>query len=318
MKILNKILLFYLTLLIVSCDDIFEKDITNDTVQTISPLNETLVESNVVNFQWNALEGANKYRIQIIGAHQSIVLDSLVSKTSLAIPLTQGVYQWKVRGENFAYQSFYSDLLKLTVMETSNLTNQQVVLSSPLNGFYTNDTNLTCLWQAINKAEYYDLELVNMTKGQTVAYQLSNITSTSVTLNNTVLNQDAEYQWRIRAVNASSKTTFSSRVFLLDRMNPNQPQNSLPASNSVKIANQPIVFEWVLPIDTGIIQSPISYTIEFSNSNAFTTIIQTSNSLTTTFSQVFVLAGDYYWRVKATDLAGNKSIYSIPFKFTIN
>jgi hypothetical protein len=318
MKTVNKIWLLSLALGIVSCDDIFEKDITNDTIQTISPSNEAVVESNVVNFQWNSLEGADKYRIQLIASNQAIVLDSLVSKTNLTFPLTQGEYQWKVRGENFAYQSSYSTLLNLTVMETSNLANQQVVLSSPSNGFYTNDSNLTCSWLSINKAEFYDLELINMTKGQTVVYQLSNITNTSATLNNTILSQDAEYQWKIRAVNTTSKTAFASRVFLLDKMNPNQPQNNLPANNTVKVANQSITFDWVSPSDTGIIQSPISYTIEFANSNVFTTIIQTSNSSTTTFSQAFTLAGEYYWRIKTSDVAGNSSIYSAPFKFTIN
>jgi hypothetical protein len=318
MKTVNKIWLLSLVIGIVSCDDIFEKDITNNTIQTISPSNEAVVESNVVNFQWNAIEGANKYRIQVVGANQAIVLDSLVSKTNLTFPLPQGGYQWKVRGENFAYQSSYSTLLNLTVMETSNLANQQVVLSSPSNGFYTNDTNLTCSWQGINKADYYDLEVVNMTKGQTVVYQLSNITNTSATLNNTALSQDAEYQWKIRAVNNTSKTAFASRVFSLDKVNPNQPQNNLPANNAVKVANQSVTFDWVSPSDTGTIQSPISYTIEYANSNDFTTIIQTSNSSTTTFSQAFTLAGEYYWRIKASDVAGNSSIYSAPFKFTIN
>ena len=318
MKTVNKIWLLSLALGIVSCDDIFEKDITNDTIQTISPSNEAVVESNVVNFQWNSLEGADKYRIQLIASNQAIVLDSLVSKTNLTFPVTQGEYQWKVRGENFAYQSSYSTLLNLTVIETSNLANQQVVLSSPSNGFYTNDTNLTCSWQGINKVDYYDLELVNMTKGQTVVYQLSNITNTLATLNNTILSQDAEYQWKIRAVNNTSKTAFASRVFSLDKVNPNQPQNNLPANNTVKVANQSITFDWVSPTDTGIIQSPISYTIEFANSNVFTTIIQTSNSSTTTFSQAFTLTGEYYWRIKTSDVAGNSSIYSAPFKFTIN
>lgn len=318
MKTVNKIWLLSLFIGIVSCDDIFEKDITNDTIQTISPSNEAVVESNVVNFQWNSLEGADKYRIQLIAYNQAIVLDSLVSKTNLTYPLTQGEYQWKVRGENFAYQSSYCTLLNLTVMETSNLANQQVVLSSPSNGFYTNDTNLTCSWLSINKAEFYDLELINMTKGQTVVYQLSNITNTSATLNNTILSQDAEYQWKIRAVNTTSKTAFASRVFSLDKVNPNQPQNNLPANNAVKVANQSITFDWVSPSDTGTIQSPISYTIEFANSNVFTTIIQTSNSSTTTFSQAFTMAGEYYWRIKTSDVAGNSSIYSAPFKFTIN
>ena len=92
----------------ISCDDILEEDISNDIVQTTYPFEGAVIESNVVNFQWEELDGAKKYRVQVLDFDETVVLDSLVTKTSFLCPLSPGNYQWKVRGENFAYESNYS------------------------------------------------------------------------------------------------------------------------------------------------------------------------------------------------------------------
>lgn len=319
MKTISTILLVAVSTLFFSCEDILEEDITNSIVPSVSPTENETISSNVVNFQWNTIKGAKKYRVQVFTNNLVIVMDSLIGdKSKLTLPIAPGSYKWRVRGENAGYQSTYSFPISFSVIQSNDLTNQQVVLSSPINGLYTNNTSLICTWQDLTPADYYELELVNNTAGQTIVTQQSNITNTSVTLNNANLAQDAEYQWKIKAVNASSATTFSSRIFYVDRVNPNQPQNSLPANNSTQVINQAINFTWTSPSDSGIIQSPITYTIEFSNSSTFATILQLSNSTTSAISQTFSSAGDYYWRVKAKDAATNSSTYSTPFKFTIN
>lgn len=318
MKTINKIILLGFVIINFACEDIIEEDITNDIIQIISPSEGEIISSNVVNFQWNMLTGADKYRVQVYNANQAIILDSLVvDKTTLTYPLSSGNYKWRVRGENSGYQSTYSFSVGFSLVQSNDLTNQQVVLSSPLNGLYTSGTSLTCAWQDLMPADYYELELINMTAGQTIVYQQSNITNTSVTLNSTALTQEAEYRWKIRGINTTSQTQFSSRNFFIDRTNPNQSQNSLPANNSTQIANQAIAFSWTTSSDTGTIQSPISYSIEFSNTNTFANIIQSSNSTTASIQLTFTTAGEYYWRVKATDITGNNSVYSTPFKFTI-
>jgi hypothetical protein len=319
MKTINKILFFAFVLIAFSCEDILEEDISNDTAQILSPLANAQIVSNVVNFQWNKLKGADKYRVQVYGANQSIVKDSLVSNTNLTLPLLQGQYQWRVRGENFAYQSAYSFPVSFSVVQSLDLSTQQVLLSSPVNNLFSKATTLNCSWQAISVANTYELELVNVTAGQSIVLQQSNITGTSLLFSAANLSQDAQYQWKVKAVNASSQTPFASRTFSIDRVNPNQSTNSLPANNATQLVNQQVNFSWTIPVDTGVIQSPItSYAIEFSNTNAFTTISQTLNSATSAVTNTFSSAGDYYWRVKAVDGAGNVGTTSQPFKITIN
>lgn len=317
MKVINKIAILISIISLYSCEDIIEKDITDDTVQIISPQNNQDIYSNVVDFQWNELDGAEKYRVQVYSS-SSIVLDSLVSQTNLSYPLSQGDYQWRIRAENFAYNSNYTFNLNFSVFLTSDLTNQQVILSNPADNFYTNNASVILNWQSLAAAQSYSFELINVTNSESIVNQQSNLLATSLTLNSTILNADAQYKWKIKGVNSTSQTLFSSRNFYLDRSNPNTPTNTLPINDATFTINQQINFLWGIPADVGTIQSNVSYVIEFSNSINFTSILQSSNAASTNFQQSFATTGDYYWRVKAKDLAGNIGLYSLPFKFTVN
>lgn len=321
MKTINKIILM-LSLVsltsLCSCEDILEDDISNDTVQIISPQNNQDIYSNVVNFQWQELSGADKYRLQVYNDASSMILDSLVSQTHFSYAINVGNYQWRIRGENSAYSSNYTFNNNFSVFQTTDLSTQQVILSNPSDAFYTNNASLILTWGSLAAAQTYNFELINVTNSESIVSQQNNLTSTSVTLNNTLLTSDAEYRWKVKGVNNSSETPFSFRKFYLDRSNPNTPINVSPLNNSTQTQSQQITFNWSIPADVGIIQSTLSYVIEFSNDINFTSIFQTSDVTTTTFQQSFATIGDYYWRVRAKDLAGNVGVNSTVFKFTVN
>lgn len=285
-------------------------------VQIISPINNAEIESNVVNFRWNNIDGADKYRIQVYASNQSMILDTLVNPSGFTYPMRGGDFQWRIRAENSAYQSSYTFPANFTIIETDDLGNQQMILSSPREGFYFNTTNVTLSWQALRAADKYQLDLTNMATG--AIFPKPDITGNSVTFSATELTQDAKYTWKVKAENESSETLYATRSFSIDRVNPNQPQNSLPANNSRQSANLQLDFTWNMPPDNGVVQSPISYIIEFSNTADFGAVTQTSNSLNPNFQQIFTQLGDYFWRVRATDEAGNIGANSSVFKFTIN
>lgn len=318
MKAISKVLLGFLCLTFYNCEDILEEDISDDIVFTIYPTEDLIIESNVVNFQWNTLDGADDYRLQIFNTSQVILVDTLISQTQIILPLAEGNYQWRVRGENSAYQSTYSLPVSFLVNESEDLTSQQVILSSPANNFMTNSNNFTLSWNSLSAADYYNLQLINNTLGGTIVFQQNNILANTLTLNSTILSQDGNYTWKIKGVNGVSETVFSSRDFSLDTTLPNQPVNGLPANNSIQTINQNINFNWSIAADSGVIQSSISYRIEISNDINFTTILQASNISTNSFQQLFNSTGDYYWRVRAVDAAGNNGPFSNAFKFTIN
>lgn len=318
MKTYLKVLALCVSVLSFSCDDILEEDLTNDIIQTVFPTEGSVIESNVVNFSWNSLDGADDYRVQVYDLNQVKVHDTLVNNTSVSLPMTQGGYQWRVRGENSAYQSTYSFPVYFEVEETLILTNQQVILTSPSNNYVTNNVNISLNWDDLAAAEFYNLEIIK--NSSLIVYQSGNITDTNFTLSNTVLDEDAIYTWKVKAINDtnSTETTFSSRTLSIDTVNPNQPQNTLPANNSSQSSAATINFSWTIPADSGSVQSSISYTIEIASDTAFSNILQTSNVSGTTFSQSFTSVGDYYWRVTAKDIAGNTGVASNYFKFSIN
>ena len=318
MKAISKVLLGFLCLTFYNCEDILEEDISDDIVFTIYPTEDLIIESNVVNFQWNTLDGADDYRLQIFNTSQVKLVDTLISQTQITIPLSEGDYQWRVRGENSAYQSTYSLPVSFVVNESEDLTSQQVILSSPVSNFMTNSNNFTLSWNSLSAADYYNFQLINNSLGGTIVFQQNNILSNTLTINSTILSQDGNYTWKIKGVNGVSETVFSSRDFSLDTILPNQPVNGVPANNSIQTINQNINFNWSIAADSGVIQSSISYRIEISNDVNFTTILQTSNISTNSFQQLFNSTGDYYWRVRAVDAAGNNGTFSNAFKFTIN
>ena len=157
MKKINRISLIAIALILFSCDDILEKDITNDMVELISPSNFEEIESNVVTFKWNNLSKTDKYRIQIFKTDKTKILDSLVTKTNLTYPMPKGEYQWRVRGENDAYQSSYFLQADFSVVESTDLGKQQIILKSPTDNFYTKDNSLTCNWEVLTMADIMNL-----------------------------------------------------------------------------------------------------------------------------------------------------------------
>lgn len=317
MKTINKLILIALAVFTYSCDDILEEDIGNDTVQIFSPANNSKIESNVVSFKWNTLNGADKYRIQIYESDQILILDSLTTKSSITLPLAAGNYIWRVRAENYAYESIYSFPSNFSTTIPDDLTNQQVILLSPENDKFLNFRNVTLNWETLKNATTYSIKLVNTANSQEV-YSKTDIADTSLTLDLPTL-ADGTYEWRIKAKNADTETKqYSARKFNIDTTIPNQPKNTLPVDSSTQIANSGVSYTWSIATDVGNVKSPISYIVEFATDIDFNTIVQTQNSTTTTLQQTFSTTGIYYWRVRAIDEAGNIGVNSAGFKFTVN
>ena len=312
MKAFKTLLIIALSIAAFSCEDILEENITDKMAIPISPINGDIVSTVAVPFKWETLKGAKNYRVQVLNSNQTIIKDTLTDKTTATLSLLNGNYYWKVRAENFAYQSVYSNPISFSV--NSN----QVSLLSPADDFYTNATTFNLNWQALTGATGYDLEINNVTTSTNVVSQ-SNINTTTYTVTNASISQDAKYEWKVKPVlTGGTPSTFNTRYFYIDRIAPNQPINSSPVNNGTATVSTNVTFAWTMPADSGTIQSTIDYSIEFASDAAFTAIIQTSSATSTTFQQSFTAAGIYYWRIKAKDKAGNFSAYSAGYKLTVN
>jgi len=299
-------------LLFMSCDDILEENITDDLVTLITPTSESVIANNVVNFAWNPIGGAENYRLQVLDATQNhlIVLDSLVSETSFQHPLDPGSYEWRIRGENFAYETAYSFPISFTVIASSDLTNQSVILNTPTANLYTNSTNIVYTWNALPFADSYTFELIKNLNGQTTVAQQTGITATNYSANASVFDVDAEYIWKVKAINTNTETGFTTRSIYIDRVAPNQPTLVTPADDEI-ITELNIDFNWTLGQDSGNIQSDVVSMLEIALDANFNTIIETITVNNGTSQQVSIPNIDtYFWRVRAKDAAQNVSSYS--------
>lgn len=305
-------------LLFLSCDDILEENLTDDLVTPITPTTGSTIVNNLVHFSWQALDGADDYRLQLINPSQNniILLDSLINETSFQYPLEPGAYEWRVRGENFAYETAYSFPISFNVEASSDLTNQTLILNTPTDNLYTNTTNLLFTWSNLLYADSYTFELIKNLNGQTTLTQQSGITGTSFSVNAAVFDVDAEYIWNVKAINTTSETIYTSRSVFLDRQVPNQPALSTPADEEI-ITGTTVDFSWAIGQDSGNVQSEVSSILEIAQDANFNTIIESLAITNGSTQQVSIAtAGTYYWRVQTKDAAENVSSYSVSRTFT--
>ena len=318
-KYLNYSLLIFI-LLSTSCDDVLEEDITDDTITVISPLENAEFTGNSVQFRWKVIEGAEEYRIQINNtAINTIILDSLLVSPVFDYILDPGSYQWRVRAENFAYQTAFSFDQNFRVISSENLENQVVVLNLPIDNLYTNERTLTFSWGKIDTASSYSFQILKVEEGTETLLFEDNLTELSINLDESILADDLHYKWQVKANNSTSSSNYYSRNLFIDTINPPAPNLVSPTIDQSFSINQEVNFSWNFDTDTGTIKSKINGTIEIASDENFSNILLREESLSTNaLSNTFTTAGTYFWRVEGSDAAGNIGEFNETGKFIIN
>lgn len=305
-------LLILFGLMITSCSDIIEEDISNETVQVIIPQSNANLSSNNVHFKWHKLEGADGYRLQVVepsfSSINTFVLDSLVTGTQFYYVMNPGDYEFMIRAENSAYETPYTGPIPFTVDSVSDLTGQLVPLLSPAHGYYTNLSDLTFTWQSIYAAETYELQVrlgADFNSATTILYTSPGIIGTSETTTGNVFANEGEYSWGVKGVNPTSQSAFSARTVYIDKTVPNNVSLISPG-DATTASGDTVVFHWTSGVDPGTVNSPLSYKLEIDNDPGFGTF--TEYTTTVDSLQLVLSTGTYYWRVYALDEAGNQSV----------
>lgn len=303
-----------------ACDDVLEEDITNDRIDLVSPLDGDTIEGNNVQFLWNSLDGADTYNVQVYRAG-AIVVDSVVDSAPLSLVLSSDAYSWRVKGENFAYQTAFTFPQDFSVEASNDLSTQSVTLESPTDNIYTNSNTLIFNWAALEFASHYEFTLLKIgTSGTAIIYESGPLSDTSVTLDATVLTEDAVYEWQVIAVNTDNETQTppSSRTFNLDTVAPSVPSLLTPTFEQEFTINEAVSFTWNFATDTGTVVSPVTSVYEIATDELFVNVVLNGAIETTSFTESFATTGTYYWRVRGEDLAGNIGAYNLNGKFIVN
>lgn len=127
---------------------------------------------------------------------------------------------------------------------------------------------------------------------------------------------DGQYYWRVKAIDnigySSAFTTAASGgvAFGVDTTGPSVP--SQPATSSPTTNTTP-AWSWQAVSDSGSGLAATPYIVQWSQDKTFAAGVTTSTVALTTFKQpVALAAGTWYFRVRASDVLGNTSIYSAP------
>lgn len=174
-----------------------------------------------------------------------------------------------------------------------DLGKKTVNLLSPANGYNSQSANITFWWEEVKYATQYHLQVVKPDFNNIQALMLD----TSVSSNKfTYAFASGPYQWRIRAENGSSYTSYVTRGFTVD--------------STLNLSGQAITL--VSPTDnfiTGVYKQQLKWLLLSSaddyrlevlsgTSNIYTNATYTKDTLTYTFPG----DGTYTWRVKGQNV----------------
>jgi len=318
MKKLNRIIVTFIMLICGACDDVLEEDITGDIVKIVTPLDGAVLEGNIAQFRWDELEGAKEYRLQIMKNENFVITDTLVIDNVFNYQINSGKYLWRIRGENFGYNSIYTFDTSFTMVASLDLADQTISLKSPVDNLYYNGGSLNLSWEPVETAEFYQIELLKVEgEMETSIFVSENIAEFSFALPDNIITDDANYVWQVKAINTTSQSEFFRRNIFLDSQVPVKPVLTTPTEGQVFTVSTDINFSWSYQ-DEGQVQSAITSSLQVSTDENFTEIVQESDNSNLEFSTSFASANTYYWRVKGTDEALNKGEFSVTGTFTVN
>lgn len=318
-KYINKLLLLFISLSFFGCKDFIEKNISKETPILILPANQDTIPVNPVHIKWEELEGATKYRIEIVSPTfaniQSYPLDSIVSGTNFFFGLDSAQYEIRITAMNAGYNSKPSEIKRFWVGTSAGNSNSQIPLLSPLAGEYFNeDFDGKFKWSPLTTVAVssytFELHNTNSFAGANVIPPIDQLGITEITIpeaNGSEL-PEGTYSWGAKAfLTDGSEINFSKRVFYIDKtVPPGLATPTTPANNSTVTNGS--AFTWTIPADAGSIQSPRRSRIQIATDPAFNNIVQTVPNLTANTTNVTVTngSGTYYWRVIVSDIAGNQ------------
>lgn len=230
-----KPLVIYLVLItqsFISCEDILEEtDITEKQVTVLAPLDGSTIADNQIRFNWQELEGADSYRIQValpsFDNASQILMDSLVVRDSLdqidthfQLPLLNGNYQWRIKGLNSGFETPFA-LMDFIVNGDPNVDlapPNTPILVAPSDGTVQNETDITFSWSredvsgSTEKDSVYIFTDVGLQNLEAKGLGANKTYTKTLTSNG--------YYWFVKAFDAAGNESESSTVFQLTINNP--------------------------------------------------------------------------------------------------
>jgi len=291
-----------LVLLITSCEMFTERDISDQQVKLISPPEGLHTTISTQTFWWDMVDNAENYHLQIVSPGfnyiERLIADTLLTDNKFVYTLLPGTYQWRVAAYNNSSQTPYT-VFSLIIDSTPDISGQIIMLLEPKNNDTTNKTDFTFKWELLYNADNYNFQLYYENEMYlSINWQYD-------TLSMMLEKGDGNYLWKVRGQNAFSNTAYSSRSIYLDTSPPNKPLLTEPHYGA-ELPDTIITLSW----DRGSVNgSSIKDSLYVYSDQSLGDLVLARYLSSTTFSDSLG-PGNFYWRIRSIDAAGNKSDYS--------
>jgi CSLREA domain-containing protein len=286
-----------------------------------APKNGASLTDLTPTFQWVAVSGG-RYQLQVTTAADYLdnqQFDSPVytcsspGTTTLTncTPtqrLAAGVYYWRV-GVN---GSFNAVVFRLA-LSSSSLPAAPSLLT--VNGMATNDSTPSLSWSPVSAAVTYELQVDDETSFASPDRTYIQIPSNIFALPLPLMSE-RRYYWRARAVNGDGAAGAWSgyRSFIYDSTPTAPPVLRSPANNASTSDSTPTL-SWTT------VTGGVRYRLQIADDDAFAAadlVVSSIDISGSSYTASTLLDGDYYWRVRAVDAAGNLSGWSTARKLHID
>jgi len=220
---MKKIIVFIVgMLLFYSCEEIVSvPDISDDLITLIAPADDAVLENAEVTFTWEEIEFSDEYQIQVATPNfaqanqvvvDTILGDSLQTFRSFNTTLPSDNYQWRVRGLNDNFQTDYTtQSFEVDTLQTGiDISGQMVMTIAPADNTILNEGMINFNWESLVDATSYQLQIAYPNFDNPI--QIVRDTTVTTLAYMTMLESN-EYQWRIKAINDISETSYTIQSF---------------------------------------------------------------------------------------------------------
>jgi len=298
---------------LISCEDIIEKDITNQAISILSPPDLFNPNTTSINFYWNYLEGADGYQLKVVGGRfdsiLSFELDTFISTNQFTYNFDPGNYQWSLIALNSEY-STKNVIRSFKIDSSSNISDSRVILKFPNQGGIYSDSSLTLSWGEIFSATNYIVHVSEKSNGNLVFSDTTNSNS----INTGKILMTKKYDWKVRAINSESRTEFTESSFELDFESPSIPVLTSPSNQKVIVVGTKISFSWYSGVDG---EDNWAYDSLYLYTGSLNNAPKRIYRVTKSYVDSTLTVGSYFWKVKSFDSVDNGSSISVTREFTI-
>ena len=258
---------------------------------------------------WNAVvDGKSNIRYTIYAVPQTVTMEQAKRTDGDGIKAEYLLDMWygtsytlpSNKKGNFWYAvcvyDGYSNEYEPAIVNNSQATSEQVVLTSPVNGVKTS-WEQKFLWSNVAGASYR-LQIASDSGFSNIIYNETGVATNSLVLDLCKLNDSQKYYWRVYCAEPGKLESVSAvAVFTAPAKTPGKAATLIAPVDGVKVDDD-FTFTWNAAGDIDEIQ--ISESRDFSKIKYTGKVTRTSPTSSFRMSVSFLGKGIFYWRVRST------------------